>query len=63
MPLDLTVAVFLLSASQQVAYVTVGIAATTTSLLATASFLFWLAKRLRGKGEQLDCFHVFYLPS
>ncbi|POI34027.1 hypothetical protein CIB84_002221 [Bambusicola thoracicus] len=62
-PLDLTVAVFLLSASQQVAYVTVGIAAITTSLLATASFLFWLAKRFRGKGEQLDCFHLFYLPS
>uniref|UniRef100_A0A8C2UKH5 E-selectin n=1 Tax=Coturnix japonica TaxID=93934 RepID=A0A8C2UKH5_COTJA len=44
-------------ASQEVGYVTVGVAATTTSLLATASFLFWLAKRLRRKGEQLDCFH------
>ncbi|XP_040560931.1 E-selectin isoform X1 [Gallus gallus] len=49
-------------ASQQVAYVTVGIAATTTSLLATASFLFWLAKRLRGKAKKFtpasSCQHL-----
>ncbi|XP_072199633.1 E-selectin [Excalfactoria chinensis] len=39
-------------ASEQVGYVTVGIAATATSLLATASFLFWLAKRLRRKAKK-----------
>uniref|UniRef100_A0A669PLT2 E-selectin n=1 Tax=Phasianus colchicus TaxID=9054 RepID=A0A669PLT2_PHACC len=49
-------------ASQQVGYVTVGIAATTTSLLATASFLFWLAKRLRSKVKKFtpasSCQHL-----
>ncbi|NXL33147.1 LYAM2 protein, partial [Glaucidium brasilianum] len=32
-------------ASEQVSYVSVGIAATSASLLSTASFLFWLARR------------------
>ncbi|NXM76806.1 LYAM2 protein, partial [Serilophus lunatus] len=36
-------------ASEQVSYLSVGIAATSASLLSTASFLLWLAKRLRRK--------------
>ncbi|NXN24988.1 LYAM2 protein, partial [Nycticryphes semicollaris] len=36
-------------ASELVSYVSVGIAATSASLLSTASFLLWLAKRLRRK--------------
>lgn len=45
---------FMLSASEQVSYVSVGIAATSASLLSTASFLLWLARRFRRNGEQLD---------
>ncbi|NXF66511.1 LYAM2 protein, partial [Ciccaba nigrolineata] len=36
-------------ASEQVSYVSVGIAATSASLLSTASFLLWLARRFRRK--------------
>ncbi|NXU87161.1 LYAM2 protein, partial [Xiphorhynchus elegans] len=36
-------------ASEQVTYLSVGIAATSASLLSTASFLLWLAKRFRRK--------------
>uniref|UniRef100_A0A8D2MHQ2 E-selectin n=1 Tax=Zonotrichia albicollis TaxID=44394 RepID=A0A8D2MHQ2_ZONAL len=37
-------------------YISVGIAATSASLLSTASFLLWLARRFRRKGEHLLCF-------
>uniref|UniRef100_A0A8C0AYE3 E-selectin n=1 Tax=Buteo japonicus TaxID=224669 RepID=A0A8C0AYE3_9AVES len=37
--------------------------ATSASLLSTASFLLWLARRFQRKGEQLEWVHWFYLPS
>ncbi|KAF2988163.1 hypothetical protein EK904_013697 [Melospiza melodia maxima] len=37
-------------ASDQASYISVGIAATSASLLSTASFLLWLARRFRRKG-------------
>uniref|UniRef100_A0A452II18 E-selectin n=1 Tax=Gopherus agassizii TaxID=38772 RepID=A0A452II18_9SAUR len=40
-------------------YVSVGTAATGASLLSTASFLIWLVKRLRRKGEILTKVHFF----
>uniref|UniRef100_A0A8C0F2G4 E-selectin n=1 Tax=Bubo bubo TaxID=30461 RepID=A0A8C0F2G4_BUBBB len=46
-----------------ISYVSVGIAATSASLLSMASFLLWLARRFRRKGEQLDWVHSFYVPS
>ncbi|KAM6199568.1 E-selectin isoform 1-T2 [Sarcoramphus papa] len=39
-------------ASEQVSYVSVGIAATSASLLSTASFLLWLARRFRRKAKK-----------
>uniref|UniRef100_A0A8B9PY39 E-selectin n=1 Tax=Apteryx owenii TaxID=8824 RepID=A0A8B9PY39_APTOW len=39
-------------ASEQVSYLSVGIAATSASLLSTASFLLWLARRFRRKGKK-----------
>ncbi|KAM6128553.1 E-selectin [Phoenicopterus ruber ruber] len=39
-------------ASEQVGYVSVGIAATSASLLSTASFLLWLARRFRRKAKK-----------
>ncbi|KAM6343210.1 E-selectin isoform 1-T2 [Alca torda] len=39
-------------ASELVSYVSVGIAATSASLLSTASFLLWLARRLRRKAKK-----------
>ncbi|XP_075012859.1 E-selectin-like [Calonectris borealis] len=39
-------------ASEQVSYVSVGIAATSASLLFTASFLLWLARRFRRKAKK-----------
>ncbi|KFV68468.1 E-selectin, partial [Dryobates pubescens] len=36
-------------ASEQISYVSVGIAATSASLVSTASFLFWLARRFQRK--------------
>ncbi|XP_061859439.1 E-selectin isoform X2 [Colius striatus] len=39
-------------ASEQVSYVSVGIAATSASLLSTASFLFWLARHFRRKAKK-----------
>ncbi|KAL2301495.1 hypothetical protein Nmel_010881 [Mimus melanotis] len=41
-------------ASDQASYISVGIAATSASLLSTASFLLWLARRFRRKGEHLQ---------
>uniref|UniRef100_A0A8C6NE32 E-selectin n=1 Tax=Melopsittacus undulatus TaxID=13146 RepID=A0A8C6NE32_MELUD len=41
-------------ASEQVSYISVGVAATSASLLSTASFLLWLARHFQRKGEQLD---------
>uniref|UniRef100_A0A8C0J1V4 Selectin E n=1 Tax=Chelonoidis abingdonii TaxID=106734 RepID=A0A8C0J1V4_CHEAB len=40
-------------------YISVGIAATGASLLSTASFLVWLVKHLRRKGEILSKVHFF----
>nr|XP_021152461.1 E-selectin [Columba livia]XP_021152465.1 E-selectin [Columba livia]XP_021152467.1 E-selectin [Columba livia]XP_021152470.1 E-selectin [Columba livia]XP_021152473.1 E-selectin [Columba livia]XP_021152476.1 E-selectin [Columba livia]XP_021152480.1 E-selectin [Columba livia]XP_021152482.1 E-selectin [Columba livia] len=39
-------------ASEQVSYVSVGIAATSASLLSTASFLLWLARRFRRNAKK-----------
>ncbi|XP_015491079.2 L-selectin-like [Parus major] len=39
-------------ASDQASYISVGIAATSASLLSTASFLLWLAKRFRRKAKK-----------
>uniref|UniRef100_A0A672U860 E-selectin n=1 Tax=Strigops habroptila TaxID=2489341 RepID=A0A672U860_STRHB len=46
-----------------ISYISVGIAATSASLLSTASFLLWLARHFRRKGEQLDWVHWIYIPS